>query len=648
MQLDPDEFTIKFNVLKPDNNFVMTTFTDGVIKLSDQITAVTGTGYYCILLMQDDELIYSGNGKIIINDHVIGSENIDSVSEADGYVFPDDFYTKDTPLALLDDSTTGTDSTWSSEKIAEEIASIPGADIIDDTVTSTEKTWSSSKISEEVSAAAASEIDDTTTATDSTWSSEKISEEIEAVTPTITKEVTGNPIEFNDGADAPLVKCVTAITGYQEGTGTPSPDNVRPIVAYTEGEIDVRGKNLFDESYTGIINELTYHPIYVGDGTFTLSTTTPARSGNTANLFLLPGNVDSGASSAYSGVYQGRSVTDTAIGGYVTIAYRNYKIDPRNYKTQLEKGSTPTTYEPYTSTTHTTTYPSAIYRGSEDCVNGEVTSEWGIIASYNGETLPGEWISDRDEYAPGTTPTTGAQVAYQLATPTTSSVTPTNLPIKSLFGFNHIESSTGEMEVEYIVNDYQPIIDCIPAGPLYSTNEQITGTWTDGRPVYTRIIPVNATWQNIGTTSRQSFVYLQDWAKEIDIITDLFIIGKDQYYGYTFNAAANLDRGNGSIEACWNDPFGGLLTSVPVECVRLSYVKTASVSRNLQRTLEDIIASKIEPEGIIKGVSGDDTSIPDAVKEVLENLQEERKEDITDEVHDQEMPEPGTYDTYRE
>jgi len=99
----------------------MTTFTDGVMKLSDQITAVTGTGYYCILLMQDDELIYSGNGKIIINDHVIGSENIESVSEADGYTFPDDFYTKDTPLAVLDDSTTSTTSTWSSNKINGEI-----------------------------------------------------------------------------------------------------------------------------------------------------------------------------------------------------------------------------------------------------------------------------------------------------------------------------------------------------------------------------------------------------------------------------------------------------------------------------------------------------------------------------------------------
>lgn len=176
MQLDPDEFTVKFNVLKPDNNFVMTTFTDGVIKLSDQITAVTGTGYYCIMLMQDDEIIYSGNGKIIINDHVIGDENIDSVSEADGLVFPDDFYTRDTPIAEIDDSGTSTSSTWSSSKIAEEIASGSGADLIDDTVTSTTKTWSSNKISDGIGTKAS--IDDTATTTTETWSSDKIATEL--------------------------------------------------------------------------------------------------------------------------------------------------------------------------------------------------------------------------------------------------------------------------------------------------------------------------------------------------------------------------------------------------------------------------------------------------------------------------------------
>ena len=83
----------------------------------------------------------------------------------------------------------------------------------------------------------------------------------------------------------------------------------------------------------------------------------------------------------------------------------------------LELGSTPTPYEPYQpGTTATITLPETIYGGTVDAVTGMGSKTWGYIASYNGESLPGEWISDRDVYASGTTPTTGAQIAYKLAT----------------------------------------------------------------------------------------------------------------------------------------------------------------------------------------------------------------------------------------
>ena len=49
-----------------------------------------------------------------------------------------------------------------------------------------------------------------------------------------------------------------------------------------------------------------------------------------------------------------------------------------------------------------------------------VWAEYDILATFHppvGDALPGEWISDRDVYAVGTAPTTGAQVAYKLAEP---------------------------------------------------------------------------------------------------------------------------------------------------------------------------------------------------------------------------------------
>lgn len=47
---------------------------------------------------------------------------------------------------------------------------------------------------------------------------------------------------------------------------------------------------------------------------------------------------------------------------------------------------------------------------------------WKYLSSYNGETLPSIWISSRDEYKEGGTPTTGANVAYL---DTTTEITPT-------------------------------------------------------------------------------------------------------------------------------------------------------------------------------------------------------------------------------
>ena len=69
------------------------------------------------------------------------------------------------------------------------------------------------------------------------------------------------------------------------------------------------------------------------------------------------------------------------------------------------------------------------------------------IASYNGEALPSTWISDRDVYASGTTPTIGAQVVYELAEPIHYPLTPTE--IKTLLGQNNIWADTGDTEVEY-------------------------------------------------------------------------------------------------------------------------------------------------------------------------------------------------------
>lgn len=68
--------------------------------------------------------------------------------------------------------------------------------------------------------------------------------------------------------------------------------------------------------------------------------------------------------------------------------------------------------------TYTTVIPNNItdtYSFKYNPILGKLYLTTGYINSYNGETLPGLWWSDRNEYSEGTIPTTGAQVIYMLA-----------------------------------------------------------------------------------------------------------------------------------------------------------------------------------------------------------------------------------------
>ena len=77
------------------------------------------------------------------------------------------------------------------------------------------------------------------------------------------------------------------------------------------------------------------------------------------------------------------------------------------------------------------TYPVAlnqtIYGGTVDVISGQVTKTDALISSYAGESLPSTWLSDRDVYSSGATPTIGAQVVYKLATPQTVQITPVDI-----------------------------------------------------------------------------------------------------------------------------------------------------------------------------------------------------------------------------
>ena len=155
---------------------------------------------------------------------------------------------------------------------------------------------------------------------------------------TSTDIITTPAVLYPNGTTATV-----GLKGQMVQSSTPSPQT--PIQLSECGE---RTGNLFDEVYSDISGTIRYRPIFVGDGTFTLSTTTPYDS-SVANVFLLSGNVSSGASTSGNGAWKNHNVTAQSVDGYVTIAYRHYSgtTSPVDCQTMLNSGSTPLPYEPY-------------------------------------------------------------------------------------------------------------------------------------------------------------------------------------------------------------------------------------------------------------------------------------------------------------
>lgn len=238
-------------------------------------------------------------------------------------------------------------------------------------------------------------IDDTTVGTDA-WSSKHI---VDMLCPPL--EETGNPVQCYPVENYPLG--VTASwEPTQEGTGDPSPENVRPIkgrdsVTVTRcGEtlwsldkitlqtynsnittkIDMDAVNLLPrnvqlyfsgECSTGTLREVRFY-----DGTGAEIGTLRANGGS--STVLKAGNI--ATVRLYAGLDENRERTCTNL--------------------QITLGTTaPTAYAPYTGQTSTLTLPRTIYGGTVDAVTGVGKEVWRSI------TLDGvseKFVNEYDDY----------------------------------------------------------------------------------------------------------------------------------------------------------------------------------------------------------------------------------------------------------
>ena len=293
-----------------------------------------------------------------------------------------------------------------------------------------------------------------------------------------TKTVSGSIAHFTDGAEMPAKSVVVNIEPVQSGTGTPSPDNVRPISGWSSVNVYDTGKNLLEVSMTdGEVSGVTYtknadgsiscNGTITGTGAKYIFSTESTNALKTGVAYVLTGGdevsvdgirvvtsiknangsvarwIDVTTASGYTfTLEEGQTLNTVYLRGAITGTAVNATIRPMIRRAD----DTDPTYEPYTGTNTTIPLGRTVYGGTLDVVSGVLTV-YPFYPSYNGETLNGRWVCDRAVYAEGTTPPTGSQVALMSGTGTTYALTPTQ--INTLLGENNVWADAGAVEVTY-------------------------------------------------------------------------------------------------------------------------------------------------------------------------------------------------------
>lgn len=325
--------------------------------------------------------------------------------------------------------------------------------------------------------------------------------------------------------------------------------NICPIEGYTDCELEVTGKNLLlltidtikaanqsgtwtgntyvynnvtftiltdsDNNITGIkvngqasadttlfiTNRLLGTEFYLPAGTYTANGC-PANGSNSTYLMWFQATRDGSLHSFGSDIGGGVTAEVLSTDRLQIVCFIKSGYSAQNlvfYPMIRLATETDPTFEPYKpSTTYTIDLDGTRYGGKVYPVTGKMSVGMGHIASYAGETIGEPWLSDRDEYVAGTTPSTGAEVVYTLASPTIVQLTPQQ--IRTLQGTNNISTNMTGMTVEYITQDYQPLVELIErsAGHHYSTQERVVGTYF-GKPLYEKSFQVTTPSSNTST-----------------------------------------------------------------------------------------------------------------------------------------------------
>lgn len=266
-------------------------------------------------------------------------------------------------------------------------------------------------------------VDDGKASRENLWTSEKVETEIrkarkEAIDSCTPPFNQSGPIVQGHLVPRYPMQIISHITPWQEGTGEPSPDNVRPIKGWTELRLNKCGKNILNnvavsKTIQGITFTVNSDKSIIVNGTangnvyFTLENNISLKEGQ-YYLSGCPagGDVDKG----YSLFLAGRIwAADAGKGKAITVSKQikpsdgarfeikiisGVKCDNLVFKPMFTVGSTSTEYEPYSGEIYTQTLSEEFFIIEFDWKSGKATKygklfQLRVADMNNDENYPG-------------------------------------------------------------------------------------------------------------------------------------------------------------------------------------------------------------------------------------------------------------------
>ena len=213
---------------------------------------------------------------------------------------------------------------------------------------------------------------------------------------TFDKQASGDIVSISDGDNKYPVKSLkVTLEPIQSGSGTPSPDNVRPISGHTECVTEVCGANVFDGTVESgkWISDYTTGEVASTASSYNVTDFIPVKP-NTAYYMMQTGSsrniwydADKNAISMTSWAINDRAkvITSPSNAYYIRFTVTNAFLDSFG----LNYPSTDHNYHAYQGNTYTTTLGRTVYGGDVEVVEGELTDKMGFI-TFDGTE---DWYS---------------------------------------------------------------------------------------------------------------------------------------------------------------------------------------------------------------------------------------------------------------